>query len=266
MGVKKRHKYYPKSFSGRVKNVINRADVILELVDARNVQGTRIKEVEDLVRRWNKDLIIVINKIDLANPDLTELQSEGLKYCLISSKQRIGKKNLMRRLKELAKRKDKRLVVGVVGYPDVGKSSLINYLSGKKKTRVEFTPGSTKGEQYIRLSDRVMLIDTPGVYRRKENQKDLTLKFAYSPDRLKDPVPIAIEIIERYLQDNDSSFLYYYGIVNTSQVMKEDAITIMEIIGKKRGLLMKGGEVNLTEVAKLIIRDYQRGNLPPITK
>jgi len=153
------------------------------------------------------------------------------------------------------------LIVGIIGYPDVGKSSIINYLTGRRKVKVEFTPGSTKGEQFIRLSNEILLIDTPGIYRSRESQKSLALKFALSADMLKDPIPVAIEIIEHYIKTRDDSFLFFYKL--SPRMLEKDPIEIMESIGRKRGFLKRGGEVNLTEVAKLIIRDYQKGNIPP---
>ena len=250
-----------KGYASRVRDMMKISDVVLEVVDARNVLGTRIPEMEHSIKKFGKKLLIVINKIDLSSPNLEGL--EKMDYALVSAKERIGKKKLMEKLKAFSE--NKRITVGVIGYPDVGKSNLINYLTGKRKVKVEFTPGSTKGQQYIRLSYNILLIDTPGVYRKYETQDSLALKFAYSPDRLEDPIPVAVQIIERYIDNKDSSFLFFYGITSIEiadkLISEGDPVKILEEIGRKRGLLVKRGEVNLPEAAKVIIRDYQKGKL-----
>jgi len=252
-----------KGFISRVKEIINKSDVILEIVDARDVKGTRLRRIEDIIKRSRRKLIIVINKIDLYEPELNDVRGED--YVLISAKDRKGKKQLMEKLnKKAGKVKRGRIVVGVVGYPNVGKSSIINYLTGRRRVKIESTPGSTKGEQFIRLSNSILLIDTPGVYRTKESQVSLALKFAYPADRLRDPIALAIEIIKSYIKHHDYSFLSYYKIKPMVAESEKNPLDILEHIGRRKGFLIKGGVVNMPEVAKTIIRDYQKGILPPI--
>ena len=145
-----------------VNEVIYNSDVVLEVLDARLIDDTRNVDIENKIKQLNKKLIHVVNKIDLVDIEtIKEKLKELTNPVFISSIQRLGTTILKRKILQIGK-KDK-IVVGVVGYPNTGKSSVINILCGRKKARTSSTSGTTRGIQKIRSSDRLMFLDTPGV-------------------------------------------------------------------------------------------------------
>lgn len=243
-------KHTMRKFMGQVKNLVEQSDVVLEVVDARDIGGTRNRSLEKFAGRGRKKIVIVVNKTDLIDkkPDVSDIPYEII---FISCKKRKGKQGIFDAITRSGK---KNIKVVVVGYPDIGKSSLINWLKGKKVVKVEFTSGSTKGPQFIRINPQILMIDTPGVIQRRESISSLVLKTALSPEKVKDPELVAYEIIKKSLIKGN--LFNYYNIPKS-----KDPETVLEMIAERRNLLVKGGEPNLIEAAKILIRDYQKGNV-----
>ncbi len=235
---------------GKIKWIIKESDAIIEVVDARDIRGTRNQATEKLAR--GKRLIIAINKSDLIT-DRPELKTK-LDYVYMSSKKKFGKKKLLDLLVKNT-RKD-HLKVGILGYPDVGKSSLINYLVGRKAVKTGATPGVTKGKQYVRISERILLIDSPGVYPRKEGRASLVMKSAVDIDKCDNPEEIALRIISQFIKKKPKTFFKYFDISGSN-----NPNTVLKQIADRRKLLLKEGELNTYEAAKILIRDYQKGKL-----
>jgi hypothetical protein len=235
---------------GRIKWIIKESDAIVEVVDARDVEGTRNQAIEKLAR--GKRLIIAINKSDLITTK-PELKTR-LDYLFLSSKKKYGKNKLLDLITKNT-RKDQ-LKVGILGYPDVGKSSLINYLVGRKAVKIGPTPGVTKGKQYIRINERLLLIDSPGVYPRKEGRTSLVMKSAVDVDKVDNPEEIAIRIIKQFIAKKEKKFFKYFDISVT-----DDPEYALKQIAKRRRLLLKDGELNIYEASKILIREYQKGNI-----
>jgi ribosome biogenesis GTPase A len=183
-------------FWEEVNEVIKRSDVILEILDARLIDETRNLEIEGKIQRWGKKLIHVVNKIDLVDRDSIKDKLKQLSNpVFVSSKDRLGTTILKNKI--LSVGRQEQVVVGVVGYPNTGKSSVINSLAGSKKARTSSTSGFTRGIQKVKASDRIMLLDSPGVFPFEE--KDIvkhTLVGAKNFQEIKDPDSVAIELIK----------------------------------------------------------------------
>ncbi|MEK6942271.1 MAG: GTPase, partial [archaeon] len=186
------------NFWKKVRRVLRDSNVVLEVVDARFAREMRNRDLENSCLRADKKILIVINKTDLvskhkAQKILKEF-SKDFPAVLVSVKEHYGKNTIKKFIGSISKKRQ--AVVSVLGYPNTGKSSLINYLKGRKSARVSITAGLTRGKQFFRISENVMLIDTPGVlpfFRGGESK--LALLSAKSPQALKDPVVAAQKIL-----------------------------------------------------------------------
>ena len=255
-----------------LKTVLREADLLIEIVDARFPKETRNLHFERMIKR--KPLLIVINKIDLADrkdiADFTEeLERKRIPYAVVSCRERRGRKSLMTKIYEIIEKdknlqKKEKVKIGVIGYPDVGKSSLINMLSGKRKTTVSSRPGTTRGKQYIRLDENILLIDSPGVFPKGERIDKLTLHSAFDVDRLDDPVPLAIELIESLLTSQEYGPRFFKLVYDVDVKPTDEPENILERITLRRGMLLKGGEPNISQMANTLLKEWQTGKM--ITK
>ena len=243
----------------RVRNVLEMSDLVLEVIDSRDPVETRNRRVEELLSKLGKPLIIVINKADLVPIDVLKEWKEYLEKeyptVFISAKNRLGTRKLMVSIKQHAPRLPVR--VSVVGYPNVGKSTIINYLKGRHVAETSPVPGWTIGEQIVRAKQWLIVIDTPGVIPPEEVKDEalLIIKGAIDPSKLEDPVLPAVKLIMRIKSFNPKAFMDRYG------VDAEDPMELLELIGRKRGLLLKGGKVNIRGAAIAVIKDWILGKL-----
>ncbi len=239
-------------FWNLVYSVIKQSDVILEVLDARLIDETRNDEIEKIIEQQNKKLIHVVNKIDLIDVDTIKSKLKELSNpVFISSKERLGTTILKRKILEIGRKEQ--IIVGVVGYPNTGKSSVINAIAGAKKARTSPTSGFTKGIQKIKASERIILLDTPGVIPIED--QDLIrhcLIGSKNPQQLKDPDLVAIYLIKR-LKGNVEK---HYGVEPSA-----DPEETLEAIAKKMNRFQKGGIPDVMEMARTIIMDWQRGKL-----
>lgn len=244
-----------KSFWTIVNKVIEQADIILLLLDARLIEETRNEEAELKVKAAHKPLIYVITKSDLVDKKL--LDKIPLKPSVfVSAKDHLGTTILRERILIEGQRayKNKEVfVVGVLGYPNVGKSSLINALKGKKAAPTSSVSGFTKGVQKVRMDNRITFLDTPGVvpYNEKDDSKHAfigTLEF----NRVKNPDLVVMELMEKYPGKIES----HYGIKASS-----DFETSLELIAQKRNMLKKHAELDIERVSKMILKDWQTGKI-----
>ena len=237
-----------KSFWEIVNKVIRKADVILMMLDARSINETRNWEIESKVLANDKPLIYVITKSDL----IQWMPRVKVKpYVFVSSKNRSGLRTLLRIVRESTKKKS--ITVGVLGYPNVGKSSLINALKGRKSAPTSNLTGHTKGLQMIRIATDIMLLDTPGVIPYKEHDKvkhALIGTIDYTKDE--DPEYTIVEIMKRY----PGRIEKYFGvrkIINKEKTLER--ITI------QRNALKKGGVPDLDRMARKILQLIQSGKI-----
>ncbi|MCG2866087.1 MAG: 50S ribosome-binding GTPase [Vulcanisaeta sp.] len=243
----------------RVRSVLEMSDLVLEVIDARDPVETRNRRLEDLVNRLGKSLMMVINKADLVPMEVLKEWRRFLERdyptVFISARDRLGTRKLIVNIKRYAPRLPVR--VSVVGYPNVGKSTIINYLKGRHVAETSPVPGWTIGEQIVRAKQWLVVIDTPGVVPVEEVKDEalLVIKGAIDPSKLDDPVVPAIKLIMRIKSFNPKAFMERYGVDS------EDPMELLELVGRRRGLLMRGGKVNIREAAIAVIRDWILGKL-----
>ncbi|MGM5483126.1 MAG: GTPase [Nanobdellota archaeon] len=232
-----------------VNNVIVKADVIVEVIDARFPDMSRNKEIEDKIKKSGKKLVVALNKIDLCSG---QIDASGDSVA-ISAKNRIGTSKLKRKILAAGAKKDERIVVGIVGYPNTGKSSVINAISGKSKAKTSFKSGFTRGLQHINAGPRLILLDTPGVIPFKEKDELLqTIIAAKDPSMLKTPDLIAAELIKSF----KGKFEKFYGVNESA-----DPYETLEKIGIAKNVLIKGGEPDIDSVSRRIIMEWQKGKI-----
>lgn len=239
-----------------MNNVLREADIIIEVLDARYIDDTRNFEIEDKIRHWNKKLLFVINKSDLVDPaDLGKLKDvkKQLKPCVfISSTDRLGTTILKKKILELSR--GEKVIVGVVGYPNVGKSSVINALSGRGAARTSSESGYTKGLQKIKVDNKILLLDTPGVFPWKEKDtakhgKTGAIDFA----KIKDPEYVTLKLIE----EEKERIKKHYSV----EAKKDDAEEILEEIAYKLKKLSRGGLPDLDAAARAVLKEWQAGKI-----
>ncbi|MBW3022616.1 50S ribosome-binding GTPase, partial [Candidatus Woesearchaeota archaeon] len=173
----------------------------------------------------------------------------------VSSKENYGTTILRKKMFSVAKKRE--IVAGVVGYPNTGKSSLINMLKHSSAAGTSRQAGFTKGKQLVRIDRKIMLVDTPGVLQYQEkNKSKLALLNAISASQVKDPDIPAMEIIEKFSEENPSAFEKFYDIE-----LKEDAYETLEEIGRKLRKFKKKEEVDIDSVSRKIIDDWQKGKI-----
>ncbi len=233
------------------------ADVIVEVLDARNPITTRNERVEKYVKNLNKELILVLNKSDLVPNSVIKRWVEKLKkeykvFYLIGVKK--YSESIIMFKKYLHKiSKNKEIKVLILGYPNVGKSSIINALKMKDSASTSPEAGHTKGKQFIRLSNHVMLIDSPGVIPiEEEDEVELALKNAIRVEKIQDLERVASKIFELVGKDKISKH-YELKFSNIGDFLEKFA--------RKRGKLLKGNKPNMDEAAKIFIREFQRNKI-----
>ncbi len=248
-----------KHYWNLVDKVIRDSDIILEVVDARMPELTRNIKVENKARYFRKPFIIVLNKSDLITERMKKIIGRKLKkanFVFVSSRQGTGFNRLRKKIHELGKDK-KRIYVGVVGYPNTGKSSIINCLVKKKKARTSSIAGFTKGIQWI-SGGKLALFDTPGVIPIDERDEvKQAIISVISPSQIKNPDLVAINIIKMFLSSNRQALEKNYKI----KILNRDAEEILFSIGKSMNYLIKGGDIDVTRTAIRIINDWQNGRL-----
>jgi len=243
--------------------VIDQSDVLLEVVDARMPYLTRNRNVENRIIRNGKSFILVLNKADLITKkmrdDIVE-RAMSKKMIFVSSKKRTGIAELKRMIFAIAgkRRRAGRISVGVVGYPNTGKSSVINALTGRSAAKVSPVAGVTRGVQWISGGEDVMFLDTPGVVPPdNKDETERAMMSVIEPEKLRSPDIAAMKIIHLFLDNDRHGLERYYGVTAGT----DDAMQVLLEIGVKKKFLSKGGVVDVPRTSLRVIRDWQRGNL-----
>jgi nuclear GTP-binding protein len=251
--------------------VLDCSDVVLHVIDARNVPGTRCTMIEKHIRdnASHKHLVFVLNKIDLvpnwvAKRWMGELSKVRPTIAFHASlTHAFGKGALISLLRQFGTlhQDKKEISVGVVGYPNVGKSSVINTLISKKSCKVAPIPGETKIWQYISLFKRISLIDCPGVVvdTAGDTETDSVLKGVVRAERLESPEDFVDAIMQRVKHEHIAA---QYNLPKDGDDTWSSSTELMEMIAKKCGRLLKGGDPCLRSAAIYLINDFQRGRMP----
>ena len=242
-----------KNFWKIVNKVIFDADILLLVLDARLIDETRNKEIEERILSHDKPLIYVVTKCDLVPKDNIEKYKSKLKpLVFISSTEFLGVNKLREKIILEGKRIGKEKVnVGVLGYPNVGKSSLINAMNGRHAASTSSNSGQTRGVQKVKESARIMFLDTPGVipYLEKDEVKH-AMTASIDFNRAKNPDIVVQEIMEKFP-----------GILEKHYKVKindEPEETVGEIALKLK-ILKKGGLPDIERASRAILKDWQTG-------
>jgi len=254
---------HKKSIPTIINNLIFQSDIILEVLDARFIEKTRHPTIEKKIKQMRKSIIYILNKSDLVDTHEVEKQLELTKlypHVFFSSKEKKGVAVLRNMIKKEAKKIDKDAVnVGILGYPNTGKSSLINALISRASARVSPIAGYTKTIQKIRLSRGIYLIDAPGILHpeegmliNRENSARFSQIGAIDWNKIKDPELVVDSLMKEY----PDSLEKHYSINSNG-----DSEIFIEALGRKLNYLKKGNNVDEIRTAKQILRDWQEGKI-----
>lgn len=235
-----------------VDEVIGRSNIVLYTIDARFPRQSRNIDVDRIIKRKEKKVIYVITKYDMIKGKRLELDGSMKPFCMVSARDFHGIGKLKGMIISLGKNmKIERPKVCVVGYPNIGKSSLINAIKGRGSAGISSEPGFTKGKQYVALKN-FLLIDTPGVIPRSEKHDLKHLLISGVSGNSKEPDLAAIGLMEQL----PGAVEKYFEV----PVNGDKEATLAEIAAKK-SLLLKGGEPDIERAAKMILNLYQHGKL-----
>ena len=248
-------------------------DAVVEVIDARIPVSSRNPIIDDIVR--DKTRIVALNKIDLADGAQTEswkreLTAAGTYAIPVNCNTGAGINQIFRRLdlireereRETVRRRPLRLMI--VGVPNVGKSSLINKLTGKKSAKTGDRPGVTRGKQWLTLTNGMQLLDTPGILWPKFEDPDVGLNLAFCGsirDEILDVETLCLELIKVLLQDYSSLIEARYKVEEIS----EDGLEAMEQIAHKRGFIFPGKRIDYERTAKTVLDEFRGGKIGRIT-
>ena len=263
-----------------MKECLGEVDIILELLDARIPYSSKNPEIEKLI--GDKPKITILTKSTLADPEISKkwiekMQKNGAKVVLIDSTQNIGIDNLARAVREVLAEKiaryeakgmhGRKLKAMIVGIPNVGKSSLINRIAGAKKAKVEDRPGVTMTKQWVPTEIGFDLLDMPGVLWPKFEDnivgENLALTGAIR-DKILDTEELAMILCARMMDVARDAFMARYKLTD-DEVDGLDSYDLFELVGRKRGFLISGGQVNHQRCAEMLLDEFRGGKIGRIT-
>jgi len=243
------------NFWSVVDDVIRKSDLLILVLDARLVDHTRNEEVERKVARAKKPLLFVINKSDLVEKHLVEQYKKEFDYCVfMSAKERLGTAKLRETI--LGMRKGQETVVGVLGYPNVGKSSIINAIrGGGSPAKVADRPGMTRGVQIIKVSGKLRMLDSPGVIPFMERDEiKHALIGSKDPHKLKQPDMAAAALLESYRE-------HVSGWYDIEVLEEDDGFDLIEKIAMVCNYKAKGNTPDVLKASRRILIDWQKGKI-----
>lgn len=272
--------WYPghmKKTKESIQKCLTMVDVVYELMDARIPYSSRNPVIDSLL--GVKPRVIILNKADLSDQNANKIwqdyfESIGIPTILMDSLNGKGIDKLLQLSREVTKEKrlgfEKRGVISrpiramILGIPNVGKSTLINSLSGRKGAKTGNRPGITKTNQWIKIKGILELLDTPGILWPKFEEERVGLNLAYTgaiKDSILDTETLALKLVEKL------SKIYPQALVTRYNVELEDKtpLEIMEQIGKNRGCIIRGGEIDYTKTTNIILDEFRKGVIGNIT-
>lgn len=258
-----------------IKENINLIDIVYEVIDARIPLSSKIKDIDSIIK--NKPRIIIMTKYDMCDKEETHKFIDYYKkqgYIVITLDLLVDKveviiketKNMLKAFDESRSEKglkSRRYRALIIGIPNAGKSTLVNRLVNKKATKVGNMPGITKNLSWIRISDDVEILDTPGILWPKLDNDEVAYNLAAVSSIKEDTLrldKVAIHILNKLYNYYPDKLYERYGVNNI-----DDIIKALDIIGTKRGCLLKKGEIDYEKVYNVVIRDVKEGLIKNIT-
>ena len=260
-----------------IKEKLSLIDIVYEVIDSRMPISSKIKDIDNLIK--NIPRILIMSKYDMCDKSETDkfiahYEQEGYIVIPTSLNDKDDVKVILNKSSELKKKinedrkkkgmKPRAMRALVIGVPNVGKSTLINKLVGKKKAATGNKPGITKALGWIRINDNLELLDTPGILWPKI-ESDIEGYHLAGLSSIKEEIvnkeDLAIYLLKRMYELYPENLKERYGI----DKMDDDVIPTLDIIAKKRGALLKGGISDYDKVYLIILRDMKEGYLGKIT-
>ena len=264
-------------------------DIIIELRDARIPLSSKNPIIEEITK--NKRKIIVLNKSDLANEEeskrwLEYFRKAGIEAVLTDSSTGRGLEECVRRIEKIMSdvletqaqkgRIGRKIRAMILGIPNVGKSSFINRIAKKSVAGVGNKPGVTRQKQWIRINDKIELLDTPGVLWPKFESQKVGLRLAFTgtiKEEILDKTEIAYYLTKFLLENNKNSIVEKYKIekeviekiLNEENSENENIYNVMLEIGRRRGCIMQGNKIDEEKTARIILDEFKNGKLGKIT-
>ncbi|GAA0722951.1 ribosome biogenesis GTPase YlqF [Clostridium malenominatum] len=260
-----------------IKENLKLVDAVIEIRDARIVKSSANPDIDDICE--GKPRIILLNKSDLSEKKVTnawikELTTDKIKVLEVNCITGDGIKNIRGALNELLKEKHERLKnkglvkivdrVMVVGIPNVGKSSFINKMAKNNIAKTGDKPGVTKSKQWIKTKQDMELMDTPGILWPKFEDEEVGLGLAFTgaiKDEIMDIENLALKLIEKLQNDYPENLKERYKL----KELQEDPLKNMDEIGRRRGAIVSGGEIDYNRVAVMLLDEFRGGKLGKIS-
>ena len=257
----------------QIKENLSRADIVIEVLDARIPLSSRNPMIDDIIGKMPR--LIVLNKADLADPNVLAQWEKALtgdnpniQVVQISAKTGKNLPQLIEKAKYLCRNASwagRRAVRAMVlGVPNVGKSAIINYLSGRRSRNVENRPGVTRDvSQSIKISASLKVIDTPGILWHKFEDQAVGEKLAILSsinDEILFREDIAIKALEYFYQNYPKKLQERFNLA-PEEISDSDLYKILETIGRKRGCLVPGGKVDTEKAARIVLTDVRDGKI-----
>ena len=252
-------------------------DAVCEIVDARIPISSRNPDIDNIC--GNKPRMVILNRLDLADPDATArwaayFKKKGIAAVATDCKSRRGIANFTPAVRQLLHEKiarnaargmTKALRIMIVGIPNVGKSTLINQISGRKGAKAENRPGVTRGKQWVTVDKDLLLLDTPGILWPKFEDPNVGLMLAYTGAVKEDVIDIeelSCRLMELLWTRYPEKVKERYGIDCESDT---PGWQLLEAAGRKRGFLLARGEINTERMAKVLLDEFRDGKLGRFT-
>ncbi len=258
-----------------IREKLDLIDIVYEVIDARMPISSRLEDVNDITK--NKKKIIILTKYDLCDKSETDkiinsyknnsivipldLLKGDVSIVINETVKLMKEENDKRKLKGMQERPAR---VAIIGAPNVGKSTLINRLVGRRSVNVGNKPGVTKSLSWIRINKDVELLDTPGILWSKIKDYDrgyILASFSSIKEEVARPIDVAVYILRKLEELYPNLLKERYGIDFLTDTLEEE----FEVIGRLRGALQRGGVADYLKVATIVIKDLQEGRIGKVT-
>lgn len=254
-------------------------DAVVELLDARTPFSSQNPEIDSLTAK--KPRLVLLNKSDLADASATQkwleyFEKRGIAALAVDCRSGKGMNRIMPELRkkvlaELMEKRERSGMSGapvrlmILGIPNVGKSSLINRMAGSKRTKVEDRPGVTRVKQWVKLKDNTELLDMPGVLWPKFEDQSAAVRLAFTgaiSDDILDIETLAMKLLCFLAESYPDNLKERFKIELSGE---EDGLELLEKVGRKRGMVISGGEINTERAAITVLDEFRSGKLGRIT-
>ncbi len=284
--------WYPGHMAKTRKQIIEDlklVDIVIELLDARIPISSQNPDIAEIIK--GKKKIIVLNKCDLADEKesqkwVSNFENKNIPAVLVDSNSGKGIENVIRKIEKIMEdetekqakkgRVGRKIKAMIIGIPNVGKSSFINRISKRTTAEVGNKPGVTKQKQWIRINEKIELLDTPGVLWPKFENEEVALHLAFTGTIKEDVLErteVAYSLVKFLLENARENLCNRYGLTKEyiEEVLNRDnpenfnIYDIMLEIGRKRGCIISGGNIDEEKTAKIILDEFKNGKLGKIT-